>query len=187
MHKRILIDNCIISYLKDIFFNKPISKTHIKLLFEKASLVYLSNIKTLQLEFLLSEESLMEIEKMQSGSKKAELQAVYYAFKKNRPVIKNRSVSWDDPDTTWDSPDVHWGHESDDNCLNQVKKFFQNKGNASRFDPGYIAYAMLPENKIDVFLTFDNGIWDSRKEIENQFKVKVMKPSELADYYKYVR
>lgn len=187
MYKRILIDNCIVSYIKDLFFNKSTSKAHIDLLFEKASLVYLSSIKTFKLEFLLSEDSLMEIEKMQSGNKKAELQAVYYAFKKNKPVIKNRSVSWDDPDATWDSPDVYWNHGIGDDCLSKVIDFFKNKGNTDRFDARYIAYAMLPKNNIDVFLTLDNGIWNHREEIESRFKVKIMKPSELAEYYKFIR
>ena len=187
MRKRILVDNCIVTYIKDLFFYKPPKKGNVNLLFEKTALVFLSNIKTFQLEFLLSEESLMEIEKIKPGDKKNKLKAVYYAFKKNKPVIKNRSVSWNDEDTTWDSPDVYQAHALGNNDLAKVKNFLRSKGNDSEFDARYIVYAMLPKNRIDFFLTTDANIWSFRKEIKDKFNVVVMKPSELAEYYKYIR
>lgn len=185
MYKRILVDNCIIAYIKDISFHRS-NKVQKDLLLEKTSLIFLSNIKTIGLEFLLSEESLGEIEKLKSGQKKDELQTVYYAFKKNKPVIKNRSITYNDATTRYDSPDVYYDHLYNNGDLNRITSFFKKKGNKSDFDPKYITYSMLPENKIDVFLTTDEGIWNYRNEIKKLFDVLVMKPSELAEYYKLI-
>jgi hypothetical protein len=185
MYIRILVDNCIITYIRDIILNKSHNTRDLSLLIEKASLVYLSNLKSVKLEFLLSEESLAEIEKISSVDKKIELRAVYYAFKKNNPVIKNRSITYNDFGTTYNSPDISYNHDISNNDLNKVKQFLKSKGNENEFDARYIANAMLPINKIDAFLTIDKGIWNYRKEIKNRFNVKVMKPSELSEYYSY--
>jgi hypothetical protein len=50
------------------------------------------------------------------------------------------------------------------------------------FDARYIANAMLPVNRIDVFLTADKkSIWNHRADIKARFGVGVKLPYELAE------
>lgn len=185
-YQRIYIDNNIIAFIKNIIFKKP-NNSGLDVLMEEASLVYLSNLKSIKIEFLLSQESLFEINRLSANSeKRVELEAVYRAFKK-APVFRNAAVRYDDPLVTYDSPDITYDHPYDDSVLNKVRSFLSSKGNTDDFDARYIANASLPENKIDAFMTFDKkSLWNYRKDIKTEFGVEVKLPSEIAEYYKYV-
>jgi len=156
---------------------------------ELASLDLISNIKTFQIIFLLSEETLAEIRRLDTTKAKGkDLEALYFHLKAGRSVIRNSSVTFDDPIATMDSLDVFMDHPYDDTDLNKVKAFLTSKGNTDEMDARYIANAMLPENKIDFFVTLDKRtIWIHRKEIYSLFGVKVRLPSELAEFFKYIR
>jgi len=187
INRRLYLDNNIITLIKDIFFNKPICN-NVHLLLEQASLTYISKIKSISIEILLSEESLAEINMLPKESlKKIELKAVYYAFKKAKPVIRNSVILFDDPITTMVSPDVFFDHPYDDIDLNKVRKYLRSVGNNNDFDARYIANAMLPLNKIDAFITYDKkSLWNHKTDIRRLFGVYVKLPSEEAEYLKYI-
>ncbi|MCH7541870.1 hypothetical protein IH981_03825, partial [Patescibacteria group bacterium] len=137
--------------------------------------------KRKDVELLVSEESLAEIRKLnQTSQKRKDLEAMYFKLKQRKSVIRNSAVLWSDPIATWNSPDVYYDHPYKDTDLNKVKQFLASKGNTNDFDTRYIANAMLSENKIDVFLTFDkSSLWRHRNEIKRLFGVEVKLPSEI--------
>ena len=64
--RRIYLDNNIITYVRN-FLKKNLPK-NVKTAIEMASLVFISNIKSIDIEFLLSEESLAEIRQLPKSS-----------------------------------------------------------------------------------------------------------------------
>lgn len=183
-HYRLYLDNQLIKFTLDHLQNK-LSK-NLNILSEQEAVAYLFSLKHLKLEILLSEESLAEIRKLPKNSnKRKDLENLYYNLKQGKSVIRNSSVTYNDSIATYNSPDVFWNHDKKDDDLNRVKKFLIAKGNLDDFDARYIANAMLPENKINFFLTADKkSIWLYRKEILKNFKVVVKLPTELRDQFK---
>lgn len=184
---RVYLDNQLITYILRSIQKKPVKD--VVTLMEMAPLIYLSNIKGVDIQFLFSEESLAEIRRLpEHSAKRKDLEILYYRLKKGKSVIRNSAVSYNDAIATYDSPDILYNHPYSDKDLNEVRAFMQSKGNHNDFDARYIANAMLPENEISVFLTADKkSIWKHRIEIKNKFGVEVKLPSELVDYLKYVR
>lgn len=173
---RVYLDNQLITYILRFEQGRNLEPPILK---ELRALTKLSKRKGV--EFLISEESLAEIRKLpEQSQKRKDLEKLYFKLKKGKTVIRNSRVVWDDPIATWDSPDVCWNHPYDNTDLNKVKQFLAGRGNTNEFDARYIANSMLPENKIDVFLTVDKkSIWKYRDEIKQRFNVVVELPSEL--------
>lgn len=185
---RVYLDNNLIQLVASLI-KKKYPEGNPNLLMEMAALNLLSNIKSIYVDFLVSEESLAEIRNLSEGKpKRTELEDLYFKLKQGKSVIRNSSVVYDDPIATWDSPDVFWDHKYDDTDLNKVRTFLSSKGNTNDFDARYIANSMLKENYIDYFLTSDKkSIWNYKDEIEKLFGVKVRLPTELAETLKHVR
>lgn len=163
MYKCIYIDDNIATYIKDIIFRKNHSRKDIELLLEKASLAFLSTLKSIKLEFLFSEDVLETIKRVQGINKRTELEAVWHAFQKGRVVKKNMKD------------------------FKKIQVFLRQRGIHDKEDAQHIANAMLAKNHIDIFLTYDKRLIQLSKEIQDKFEVKVIKPSQLAEYYKYIR
>ncbi len=109
-----------------------------------------------EIEVLCSVESLAEIGQMEAeNAKRLLLEDCYHRLKDGEPVIRNCGVGWDDQITGWASHDVGWDHTYDNTDLDQVGTFLASVGNRDDMDARDIANAMLPENAIDVFVTFD--------------------------------
>lgn len=132
---------------------------------------------------LCSDESLAEIEKIPTADKQERLAALYSKLKQGRAVVRNAQVTWDDGVTRWDSPDAGWDHPYDNRDRERLEQFFRSKGIFENdFDIRYLANAMLPENRIDVFLTADKKtIWNFREDLRQLFGIRVALPSELLD------
>lgn len=174
---RVYIDNQLVTFL----WRSLTGKLAENLTTQQAFDSMLSLSQSEDIEFLLSEEILAEISKMPNTSNKRKgVESLYQKLKNGKSVIRNSKVTYDDPIATYASTDVLFNHNYTDNDLNAVKKFLSDKGNNNEFDARYIANAMLPENRIDVFLTADKkSIWNHRDEIKDRFGVIVMLPSEL--------
>lgn len=174
---RVYLDNQLITYLLRFEQGKKLDSNSAKQL---GALIKLSKKK--DIEFLISEESLAEIRLLPKHSqKRKDLEQFYFKLKRGKTVIRNSSSTWDDPIATWSSPDLCWDHPYDDKDLNKVKKFLTSKGNKNEYDARYIANAMLPENKISIFLTADRkSLWRYRREIKERFNVVIKLPTELA-------
>lgn len=179
---RVYLDNQLITYILR-------AVQDLATLPEMKSLVLLSNIKTINIEFLVSEESLAEIRQLPENSvRRKDLEELYFKLKEGKPVIRNATVLYDDKIATYNSSDVFMCHPYDDTDLNKVRQFLRSKGNTNDFDARYVANAMLPENKINVFLTADKrSLWQHKMEIKEKFGVDVKLPSELVEYLKHVR
>jgi hypothetical protein len=125
---------------------------------------------------------LAEIEKTPNADKQERLVKLYSKLKQGRAVVRNAQVTWDDGVTRGDSPDASWDHPYDNADRQRLEHFFHSKGVFDDFDIRYLANAMLPENRIDVFLTADKKtIWKFREELRQHFGIRVALPSELLD------
>lgn len=177
---RIYLDNQLITYLLGYLQKKELQDQTRK---ETESLVFL--LRRDDIEVLVSEESLAEIRKLNKNSlKRKNLEQLYFKLKQTR-VIRNSSVKYDDEITTYNSMDVRYNHSYDDKDLNRVREFLKSRGNENDFDTKYIANAILPENKIDIFLTADKKtIWNYAEDIKRQFGLAVKTPTQLEEELK---
>jgi len=196
MKLRLYFDNQLITYVLRLI-QKNFPKGNVALLMEIASIKRIYEVSGIEIEVLVSEESLAEIRKLDSSStKRKDLEATYNMLKQSKSVIRNSAVIWNDLIATYNSPDIFYNHAYTDDDLDKVNDFLvtkigtlaKEKLEAIRFDARYIANAMLEENNIDFFLTNDKkSLWIYKEEIEEKFGVKIRLPSELAEYLKYIK
>jgi hypothetical protein len=174
---RVYLDNQLVTYMANSL-QKKVPGDRITQQ-ETSALATLASV--CDIEFLVSEEVLAEIGRLRHGSpKRQDLERMYWRLK-TPPVIRNSSVAFDDLIATFDSPDVFFDHAFTDTDLDAARNFLRSKGNHNDFDARYVANAMLPANKIDVFLTADRkSLWNHREDIKATFGVSVKLPSELA-------
>jgi hypothetical protein len=174
---RVYLDNNLISYLL------ALREERARQDFEKREAHAISKLLNREdVTALCSDESLAEIEKTPNADKQMRLATLYSKLKQGRAIVRNAQVTWDDGVTRWDSPDARWDHPYDDADRQRLEGFFRKKGIFDDFDIRYLANAMLPENRIDVFLTADKRtIWKFREELRQLFGVRVALPSELLD------
>lgn len=186
MQRRLYLDNQLITYILRILQGRKSSS--VDLGEQWTALAYLTSLKTVEIELLFSDESLAEIRNLDVNSmKRKELEPHYFMLKQGKPVTRNAAVTYGDRLSVYGSPDISYSHPYDDTALNRVKQFLASKGNSDEFDARYIANAMLPENRIDVFLTYDKTtLWRYREDIKRLFGVVVKLPSEEAEYLKRI-
>jgi hypothetical protein len=186
MQRRLYLDNELITYILRILQGRKSSG--VDLGEQWTALEYLISLETVEIELLFSDESLAEIRNLHVNSKKRkELEPLYFVLKQGKAVVRNAAVTYSDRLSVYGSPDISYNHPNDDTDLKRVKQFLASKGNMSEFDARYIANALLPENRIDVFLTYDKAtLWCFREEIKRLFGVVVKLPTEEAEYLKCI-
>jgi hypothetical protein len=133
-------------------------------------------------EPVCSDESLAEIDRHPRAQDRDDLRALYSKLKAGRRVVRNARVTWGDGIARWGSPDFRWGEIGDDGDRKRIGAFLKEKGigDPNEYDVRYLANALLPQNRIDFFLTYDKKtIWRFREELNARFGIVVKTPSEL--------
>jgi hypothetical protein len=184
MQRRLYLDNLLITYILSIVQGNKPNNVHLEK--EWTALEYLMQVEAVEITLLFSDENLAEIRKLSDTSeKRKKLEPFYFKLKQGKHVIRNVAVTYGDRLSVYGSSDISYNHPFDDTDVYRVKQFLTGKGNMDTFDARYIANAMLPENRIDAFLTNDKAtLWRYRDEIKKHFGVVVKLPSEEAEYLK---
>ncbi len=173
---RVYFDNMLITYLANYEEGRP-PVDHLRPTVDALVAI----VQHDDVEILVSEETLIEIGRMdKDSSKRMRNEPVYRRLKAGNPVHRNAGFGWSSKYVGWWSEDVGWDHDGTNEDLDRVEAYLVPVGNVDDMDPRYIANAMLADNAIDVFLTYDKKtIWRHRAEIKERFGETVMTPEEL--------